>query len=101
MSGTGFGTVVLHVSPEAAAGGTLALVRNGDIITLDAHNRTLQLEISEEELSLRKAAWKQTEKIHERGYVQLYQTHVEQAHLGADMDFLKGGSGSEVARDSH
>ena len=101
MSGTGFGTVVLHVSPEAAAGGTLALVRNGDIITLDAHNRTLQLEISEDELSLRKAAWKQNEKIHQRGYVHLYQTHVEQAHLGADMDFLKGGSGSEVVRDSH
>jgi dihydroxy-acid dehydratase len=101
MSGTGFGTVVLHVSPEAAAGGTLALVRNGDIITLDAHNRTLQLEVSEEELSLRKALWKQNEKTHQRGYVHLYQTHVEQAHLGADMDFLKGGSGSEVARDSH
>ncbi len=101
MSGTGFGTVVLHVSPEAAVGGTLALVRNGDIISLDAHNRSLTLEVSEEELSLRKAVWKQTEKIQERGYVHLYQTHVEQAHLGADMDFLKGGSGSEVARDSH
>jgi L-arabonate dehydrase len=101
MSGTGFGTVVLHVSPEAAVGGTLAIVRNGDTITLDAHNRTLRLEVAEEELLLRKAAWKQTEKIHSRGYVHLYQTHVEQAHLGADMDFLKGGSGSEVARDSH
>ena len=101
MSGTGFGTTVLHVSPEAAVGGTLALVRNGDVISLDAHNRTLQLEISEEELAARKALWKQTEKIHARGYVHLYQTHVEQAHLGADMDFLKGSSGSEVARDSH
>ena len=101
MSGTGFGTVVLHVSPEAAVGGTLGLVQNGDIISLDAHNRTLQLEVSEEELSARKAARIQTEKIHDRGYVHLYQTHVEQAHLGADMDFLKGGSGSEVARDSH
>jgi L-arabonate dehydrase len=101
MSGTGFGTVVLHVSPEAAVGGTLALVKNGDIITLDTHNRTLHLEVSEEELLLRKAAWKQTEEIHSRGYVHLYQTHVEQAHLGADMDFLKGGSGSEVVRDSH
>lgn len=101
MSGTGFGTVVLHVSPEAAAGGTLALVQNGDIITLDAHNRSLQLEVSDEELAKRKAAWKPTEKMHPRGYVHLYQTHVEQAHLGADMDFLKGGSGSEVTRDSH
>lgn len=101
MSGTGFGTVVLHVSPEAAVGGPLGLVQNGDIISLDAHNRTLQLEVSEEELTIRRAAWKQTEKMHTRGYVHLYQTHVEQAHLGADMDFLKGGSGSEVARDSH
>ena len=101
MSGTGFGTVVLHVSPEAAVGGTLGLVQQGDIIHLDAHNRTLQLEVSDEELAIRKAAWKQTETIHNRGYVHLYQTHVEQAHLGADMDFLKGGSGSEVVRDSH
>ncbi len=101
MSGTGFGTVVLHVSPEAAAGGTLGLVQNGDIIHLDAHNRTLQLEVSEEELTIRRAAWQQTETMHPRGYVHLYQTHVEQAHLGADMDFLKGGSGSKVARDSH
>jgi dihydroxy-acid dehydratase len=101
MSGTGFGTTVLHVSPEAAVGGPLGLVQNGDIISLDAHNRTLQLEVSEEELAVRSAAWKQTEKMHARGYVHLYQTHVEQAHLGADMNFLKGGSGSEVARDSH
>ena len=101
MSGTGFGTVVLHVSPEAAVGGTFALVKNGDVISLDVHNRTLQLEVSEDELSVRRAAWKQTEKIHTRGYVHLYQAHVEQAHLGADMDFLKGGSGSKVARDSH
>ncbi|MEP7111175.1 MAG: dihydroxy-acid dehydratase, partial [Ferruginibacter sp.] len=101
MSGTGFGTVVLHVSPEAAVGGTLALVQNGDIISLDAHNRILQLEVSAEELSARKAVWKQTEKIQTRGYVHLYQTHVEQANLGADMDFLKGGSGGKVSRDSH
>jgi dihydroxy-acid dehydratase len=101
MSGTGFGTVILHVSPEAAVGGNLALVQNGDIISLDAHNRTLHLHVSDEELTVRRAAWVQTEKVHERGYVHLYQTHVEQAHLGADMDFLKGGSGSKVARDSH
>jgi dihydroxy-acid dehydratase len=101
MSGTGFGTTVLHVSPEAAVGGPLALVKNGDIISLDTHNRTLQLEVTDEELAVRKAAWKQTETMQTRGYVHLYQTHVEQAHLGADMDFLKGGSGSKVSRDSH
>lgn len=87
MSGTGFGTVVLHVSPEAAVGGALALVQNGDIISLDAGNRTLQLNVSEEELIARKTAWKLSEKIHRRGNVHLYQKHVEQAHLGADMDF--------------
>lgn len=101
MSGTGFGTVVLHVSPEAAAGGTLGLVQNGDIIHLDTHNRTLQLEVSDEELAKRRAVWIQKETIQTRGYVHLYQMHVEQAHLGADMDFLKGGSGSKVSRDSH
>ena len=101
MSGTGFGTVVLHVSPEAAVGGVLALVQNGDIITLDAYKRILQLEVSEEELDIRRKAWTLKEIIHPRGYVHLYQTHVEQAHLGADMDFLKGASGSKVTRDSH
>jgi L-arabonate dehydrase len=101
MSGTGFGTVVLHVSPEAAVAGTLALVQNGDIISLDAQKRMLQLLVPEEELKARRDAWKQTEISHARGYVHLYQTHVEQAHLGADMDFLKGGSGSKVTRDSH
>ena len=101
MSGTGFGTVVLHVSPEAAVGGVLALVQNGDCINLDTHNRSLHLDVSDEELAKRKAAWVQKEKIQSRGYVHLYQTHVEQAHLGADMDFLKGGSGSTITRDSH
>ena len=101
MSGTGFGTVVLHVSPEAIEGGNLALVQNGDIITLDARNRTLTLDVSEDELEKRRSKWKPTEKIQSRGYVHLYQTHVEQAHLGADLDFLKGKSGSEVVRDSH
>jgi len=101
MSGTGFGTVVLHVSPEAAVGGTLGLVKNGDIICLDVPNRQLTLEVAEDELAVRKKLWKQTQKIATRGYVHLYQNHVEQAHLGADMDFLKGGSGSTVTRDSH
>jgi len=101
MSGTGFGTVVLHVSPEAAAGGTLAVVQDGDIITLDVDKRILHLEVSDEELSKRKQLWKPTHKVEKRGYVQLYQQHVEQAHLGADFDFLKGASGSNVVRDSH
>ena len=101
MSGTGFGTVVLHVSPEAAVGGPLALVQNGDRICLDVPNRKLTLEVSENELAARKKSWKPTEKMETRGYVHLYQNHVEQAHLGADMDFLKGGSGSTVVRDSH
>jgi dihydroxy-acid dehydratase len=101
MSGTGFGTVVLHVSPEAAAGGTLAVVQDGDVITLDVENRILQLEITSEELAKRKQQWQPTHNQVTRGYVQLYQQHVEQAHLGADFDFLKGGSGSEVLRDSH
>ncbi|MCE2758264.1 MAG: dihydroxy-acid dehydratase [Chitinophagaceae bacterium] len=101
MSGTGFGTVVLHVSPEAAKGGTLALVKTGDMIALDVYDRTLQLLVDDEELGKRRAAWKPTHVEATRGYVQLYQQHVEQAHLGADMDFLKGCSGSKVTRDSH
>jgi dihydroxy-acid dehydratase len=79
----------------------LGLVQNGDTIHLDAHNRTLQLDVSAEELAIRRAGWQQTEMMHPRGYVHLYQAHVEQAHLGADMDFLKGSSGSKVTRDSH
>lgn len=101
MSGTGFGTVVLHVSPEAAKGGTLALVKTGDMIALDVYDRNLQLLVDDEELEKRRAAWKPTHVEASRGYVQLYQQHVEQAHLGADMDFLKGCSGSKVTRDSH
>ena len=98
MSGTGFGTVVLHASPEAALGGNFAVVKDGDMISLDVANRSLTLHVSDEELAARRAAWN---KKYTRGYVQLYQSHVEQAHLGADMDYLRGGSGSEVTRDSH
>lgn len=101
MSGTGFGTVVLHVSPEAAAGGNLAILRDGDIITLDVQQRRLEAAVSPEEIARRKAAWQPVYPQSTRGYVQLYQQHVEQAHLGADLDFLKGSSGSEVTRDSH
>jgi len=101
MSGTGYGTVVLHVSPEAAIGGTLAIVQDGDIIKLDVHAGILHLELSDEEIAARKAKLAPHVNLSGRGYTWLYQTHVEQAHLGADMDFLKGGSGSEVLRDSH
>lgn len=101
MSGTGFGTVVLHASPEAALGGNFAVVQTGDTISLDVLNRSLILDVSEEELSIRRKNWKPLHKKYDRGYVSLYQKHVEQAHLGADMDYLKGGSGSEVSRDSH
>jgi len=101
MSGTGFGTVVLHVSPEAAIGGTLAIVQNGDIIKLDAYAGTLHIELSDEEIIFRKENLVNPTKIAARGYTHIYQTHVEQAHLGADLDFLKGCSGSKVVRDSH
>lgn len=101
MSGTGFGTVILHASPEAAVGGNFAVVQNGDLISIDVPNRTISLNVPEEELKKRKANWKTRVTFQERGYVHLYQKHVEQAHLGADLDFLRGGSGSEVTRDSH
>jgi dihydroxy-acid dehydratase len=101
MSGTGFGTVVLHISPEAAKGSTLAIVKDGDQIALDVKNRTLQLLVDEEEIIKRKAEWTSSHPKADRGYVKLYQEHVEQAHLGADMDFLRGCSGSKVTRDSH
>lgn len=101
MSGTGFGTVVLHVSPEAAVGGVFAIVKNSDPITLDVHNKLLQLDIGEEEIQKRKKALPAFQPTFARGYAWLYQSHVEQAHLGADFDFLRGSSGSEVSKDSH
>jgi len=100
MSGTAYGTVVLHTSPEAAAGGPLALVKNGDIIELDVGARRLHLEVSEEELARRRADWRAPE-LPARGWQRLYVQHVQQAHLGADLDFLVGGSGAAVPRDSH
>jgi L-arabonate dehydrase len=101
MSGTAAGTVVLHVSPESAIGGTLALVKDGDIIELDVEGRKLHLDITKEELAKRKAAWVAPEPLATRGYVKLYIDHVQQANLGVDLDVLRGGSGSEVARDLH
>lgn len=101
MSGTGFGTVVLHVCPEAATGGNFAVVKTGDIIQLDIPNRTLHVDVSNEELEARKKAYNDEESNIKRGYAYLYLQHVEQAHLGADFDFLRGGSGSIVSRESH
>ena len=101
MSGTGFGTVVLHVSPEAATGNNFAVIRTGDVITLDVPNRTLHVDLTDDELERRKKEFKPAPPVTSRGYVSLYVKHVQQAHLGADMDFLVGNSGSEVLRDSH
>jgi len=101
MSGTGFGTVVLHVSPEAAAGGTISVVKDGDIISLNVAAKTLNVQLSDDEIAARKAGLRAPYPLSNRGYTWLYQQNVEQAHLGADFGFLKGGSGSEVLRDSH
>jgi dihydroxy-acid dehydratase len=101
MSGTAYGTVVLHVAPEAAAGGPLALVQTGDWITLDVPARSLTLEVGDGELERRRAAWTPPPPHAARGWVRLYTEHVEQASAGADLDFLVGGSGHEVPRESH
>lgn len=101
MSGTGFGTVVLHISPEAAAGGNFSVLKTGDIITLDVPGRTIHVHLSDDELEKRKAAGLPPTMGASRGYVHIYTQHVQQAHVGADLDFLTGGSGSRVTRDSH
>jgi L-arabonate dehydrase len=101
MSGTAYGTVILHVSPEAADGGPLALVKTGDMIEVDIPARRLHLDVSEAELAKRRAVWVSPVEEAESGYVRLYLDHVQQAHQGADMDFLVGCRGSVVKRDSH
>ena len=101
MSGTAYGTVVLHVAPEAAAGGPLALVQTGDWIILDVPDRILTLEVSAEELAERQAAWRPPAPHASRGWTRLYSDHVLQADSGADLDFLVGASGHEVPRESH
>jgi dihydroxy-acid dehydratase len=101
MSGTGYGTVVLHVAPESAAGGPLALVRSGDFITLDVPDRTLTLEVPDSELAARRAAWTPPAEAPASGYAWLYTQHVMQADSGADFDFLRGSRGHAVPRDSH
>ncbi|MBF9042707.1 dihydroxy-acid dehydratase [Rhodobacterales bacterium HKCCE4037] len=104
MSGTAYGTVILHTSPEAAVGGPLAVVRSGDMIELDVAARRLHLDISDEELGARLAEWDKREHravAPDSGYAKLFHDHVEQAHTGADFDFLKGCRGRDVPRDSH
>jgi dihydroxyacid dehydratase/phosphogluconate dehydratase len=100
MSGTAYGTVVLHVAPEAAVGGPLALVQTGDIIELDVPMRRLHLEVSDEELTRRKGGWKVPEPP-ARGWYRLFHDHVLQADQGVDLDFLVGTSGAAVPRDNH
>ena len=100
MSGTAYGTVVLHVAPEAVAGGPLELVRNGDLITLDVAARTLQLH--DTELAARRAAWTPPPSPYSgRGYTKMFVDHVLQADRGADLDFLVSHTGSPVPRDNH
>lgn len=101
MSGTAYGTVVLHVSPESAIGGNLALVENGDMISLDVPARRIDLLVDDAVLEERRLLWKKPAYHTDRGYVSMYQRHVQQADKGADLDFLVGNSGSVVTRDSH
>ena len=101
MSGTAYGTVVLHVSPEAARGGPLAVVRTGDMISLDVPGRSITLEVDEAELAARLEAWKTPVEAPSGGYARLFHDHVQGADTGADFDFLKGCRGAPVPRDSH
>ncbi len=103
MSGTAYGTVILHVAPEAAAGGPLGLVCTGDLITVDVAGRTLTLQVSDEELAQRRPspASEAAYAAPVRGWSKLYVDHVMQADTGADLDFLVGSSGEQVSRESH
>ena len=101
MSGTAYGTVILHTAPEAAAGGPLAVVRNGDMIELDVPKRRLHLHISDEELASRLAQWTAPAPPLDSGYWKLYVDHVLQADEGVDFDFLVGRRGAFVPRDNH
>jgi dihydroxy-acid dehydratase len=100
MSGTAFGTVILHVAPEAAIGGPLALVRSGDAITLDVAGRSLTLEVSDEELGRRRGEWVAPVPSHLRGYGRIFIDHVQQADTGVDFDVLVGASGTPVSKVS-
>ena len=97
MSGTSYGTCVLHVSPESYVGGPIALVQDGDLIELDVAARKIHLHVSDAELAKRKAAWVAPPEKFERGYGQLFSKHVTQAHLGCDFDFLERGKAASEA----
>ncbi|MFN8347221.1 MAG: IlvD/Edd family dehydratase [Spirosomataceae bacterium] len=101
MSGTAYGTVLLHASPESAIGGNLALVENGDLIEIDIHERYIHWHVSDEEIARRRAAWKPLGLGYDRGHNKLYIEHVTQSHEGCDFDFLVGKSGHKVNRESH
>jgi dihydroxy-acid dehydratase len=103
MSGTAYGTVILHAAPEAAAGGPLAFVRTGDVIHVDVAGRRLHVDVSDEEFQARSQtpASEAAYAAPTRGWEKLYVDHVMQADTGADLDFLVGGSGSKVTRESH
>ncbi len=101
MSGTAYGTVILHVSPEAAVGGPLAIVREGDFVEVDVPNRRLHLDVSQAEIKRRLATWKSPGNPPLGGYAKLYHDHVTGADTGADFDFLKGSRGKAVPKDSH
>jgi L-arabonate dehydrase len=101
MSGTAYGTVVLHVAPEAAVGGPLALVRDGDTIELDVERRRLHLEVTDQELARRRFEWRAAGPGPRGGYLKLFLEHVQQADTGADFDFLVGCRGHEIAREAH
>ena len=104
MSGTAYGTVILHVAPEAAAGGPLAFVRTGDIIHVDVEGRRLHVDVTDEELAVAHARAPRAQAAYAaptRGWAKLYVDHVMQADTGADLDFLVGSSGDKVSRESH
>jgi dihydroxyacid dehydratase/phosphogluconate dehydratase len=100
MSGTSYGACILHVAPESFIGGPLALVRNGDRITLDVAARTIDLDVPEAELAKRRAAWTPPERRFERGYGWMFSHHIRQANDGCDFDFLETGFGAPVGEPS-
>jgi dihydroxy-acid dehydratase len=100
MSGTSYGACVLHVAPESYIGGNLALVRTGDLITVDVANRSIHMEVSDEELATRRAAWKPPARRYQRGYGYMFSQHILQANDGCDFDYLETQFGAPVDEPS-